>query len=231
MEKQDYRHELKFLCREGQLQVMEEKIRHICHLDPHVDKEGKYIIRSLYFDTYDDQCLFENEAGVDYRKKYRIRLYNGNTDSIYLECKETQHELKHKDICRLTGQQGKQLMLKQPVREILPEQELLRRFLAVRSTEILLPKVIVEYTRTPYVYAMGNVRITFDRYIRSSSAVSNFLEPRVPGREIMAQDMHILEVKYDGFLPGVIRELLAAGQQLSRTSFSKYALCRMYSMQ
>lgn len=227
---EEYRHELKFLCTERQLRILEEKIRHICHSDPHVDSEGKYVIRSLYFDTYDDLCFYENEAGTDCRKKYRIRLYNGNADAVYLECKETRHGLKHKDICRLTGQQSRQLMLKQPVRETLPEQELLRRFLAARSTELLLPKVIVEYTRTPYVYAVGNVRITFDRYIRSSSAVDSFLEARVPGRNIMAQDMHVLEVKYDNMLPRAVRELLTAGQQLSQTSFSKYALCREYSM-
>ena len=46
----------------------------------------------------------------------------------------------------------------------------------------------------------------------------------------MAQDVHILEVKYDELLPGTIRELLTAGQQLSQISFSKYALCRRYSM-
>lgn len=226
----EYRHELKFLCEESKLRILEEKIRHICRPDPHVGSDGKYVIRSLYFDTWDDRCFFENEAGVDCRKKYRIRLYNGNAEPVCLECKEALRGLKHKDVCLLTKEQCRQLMLRQPVRETLPEQELLRRFLAARSTQILLPKVIVEYTRTPYIYAVGNVRITFDRYIRSSSAVADFLKPRIPGRDIMAQDMHILEVKYDGMLPGAVRELLTAGQELMQTSFSKYALCRQYSM-
>lgn len=226
----DYRHELKFLCGEGQLRILEEKIRHICRLDPHTGRDGTYVIRSLYFDTIDDRCFYENEAGVDCRRKYRIRLYNGNTDTVYLECKETRHGLKHKDACLLTGKQSRQLMLGWPVMEVLSDQGLLLRFLAARSAQILLPKVIVEYTRTPYIYGVGNVRVTFDRYIRSSSVVTGFLEPGIPGREIMAQDVHILEVKYDKMLPGAIREFLTAGQELSQTSFSKYALCREYSM-
>ena len=225
-----YRHELKFLCGEGQLLITEDKIKHICRADPYVDASGKYTVRSLYFDTVDDSCFYENEAGQDCRRKYRMRLYNGDAETVYLECKETLHGLKHKDSCRLTGEQSRQLTFRQPVREILPEQKLLRRFLAARDAQILLPKVIVEYTRTPYVYPLGNVRITFDRYIRSASAVGSFLEPRILGRSIMAQDMHILEVKYDKMLPGAIREILSGGQQFSRISFSKYALCRNYSM-
>ena len=112
----------------------------------------------------------------------------------------------------------------------MPGQDLLRRVLVEQRIQLLMPKVIVEYIRTPYVYAAGNVRITFDRNIRSSAETGRFLEPQVSGRCVMAQDCHILEVKYDEGLPGAIREFLAAGQNLSSTSFSKYYLCRKYSM-
>ncbi|MCM1542614.1 MAG: polyphosphate polymerase domain-containing protein [Blautia sp.] len=227
MEEQ-YRHELKFLCGEGELRLLERRIRNICALDSHVGENGRYTIRSLYFDTYDDQCFHENEAGVDQRKKYRIRIYDGKTDVIHLECKETMHDLKRKESCALTLQQCRQLIGGKLVTEALPGQELLERFLAVRSMSLLLPKVIVEYVRTPYVYAAGNVRITFDRNIRSSSDMGRFLEPQISGRRVMAQDSHILEVKYDEGMPGAVRELLATGQDLSRISFSKYCLCRQY---
>lgn len=229
MREEQYRHELKFLCEEKELLLLEERIRHICLLDSHAD-DGRYVVRSLYFDTYDDRCFYENEAGLDSRRKYRIRIYNGKADVIYMECKETLHGLKRKESCRLSPQQCRQLMSRQPVTEVTPQQELLRRFLVARSTQLLMPKVIVEYIRTPYVYAAGNVRITFDRYIRSSSEIGKFLEAKVSGRGIMKQNTHILEVKYDEGLPGAIRELLSAGQRLSRTSFSKYSLCREYSM-
>ncbi len=227
MEKQ-YRHELKFICGEGQLRLLEERVRHICMPDSHAGENGRYTVRSLYFDTYDDQCFYENEAGVDHRAKYRIRIYNGSTDTIQLERKETLHGLKRKEACPLSLQQCRQLMDRRPVAVALPEQDLLRRFLAEQSMRLLLPRVIVEYVRSPYIYAAGNVRITFDRHIRSAAETGRFLEPQIPGRCIMAQDRHVLEVKYDEGLPGAIREVLTAGQELSRTSFSKYYLCRKY---
>lgn len=227
---EQYRNELKFVCGEGELKLLEERIRHICHLDTHVDADGIYVIRSLYFDTYDDRCFHENEAGIDHRRKYRIRIYDGNRDVIHLECKETLHGLKKKEICPLSVQQCQQLMDKKPVTGNMPEQDLLRRFLVEQRTQLLQPKVIVEYVRTPYVYMAGNVRITFDRHIRSSKEIGRFLESRISGRSVMAQDSHVLEVKYDEGLPGAIRELLSSGQGLSRTSFSKYCLCRKYGM-
>lgn len=226
----EYRHEWKFVCSEGELRLLEERIRHICPLDSHVGGDGRYTIRSLYFDTYDDQCFHENEAGVDHRKKYRIRIYNGNKDNIHLECKETFHGLKKKEICSLDEEQCLQMMGREAVTDILPEQDLLKRFLMEQRMLLFMPKVIVEYARTPYVYAVGNVRITFDRYIRSSSEIDRFLDRQMPGRSVMAQGRHILEVKYDEGLPGTIRELLTVGQNFLKTSFSKYYLCRKYGM-
>lgn len=229
MEEQ-YRHELKFVCGEGELRLLEERIRHIYPLDSHAGRDGRYRVRSLYFDTYDDICFFENEAGVDRRRKYRIRIYNGNADFIQLECKETFHGLKRKESCVLSQQQCRQMMCGMPVTDPGPEQELLQRFRVEQNIRLLKPKVIVEYIRTPYAHGAGNVRITFDRHIRSSSEVRGFLEPQVSGRSIMPQNSHILEVKFDEGLPGTVREMLAAGQNLSRTSFSKYYLCRKFGM-
>lgn len=229
----NYRHELKFLCREQELYLIENKIRHICKLDANVETSGNYLIKSLYFDTYNDQCYFENQAGVDDRKKYRIRIYNNSTDIIKLECKYSFHNKKKKEMCGISRQQCEILMRGIPG-EIMPDmfsgQELLRCFLLEKNMNLLLPKVIVEYTRTPYVYAAGNVRITFDRTIRSSFQVAHFLDDNITFRSILPTDIHILEVKYNEILPAAILELLTTGHSLSKTSFSKYSLCREYGV-
>lgn len=227
---EQYRNELKFVCSERELKLLEERIRHICRLDSHVGADGRYTIRSLYFDTYDDQYFHENEAGIDHRRKYRIRIYDGSRDVIHLECKETLHGLKRKEVCSLSLEQCRLLMDKKPVGGVLSGQDLLGRFLVEQRMLLLQPRVIVEYVRTPYVYAAGNVRITFDRHIRSSAEIGRFLEPQIAGRRVMAQNSHVLEVKYDEGLPGAVREFLSSGRELFRTSLSKYCLCRKYGM-
>ncbi len=238
MHAESYRHELKFLCTENQLCHIERKIRHICRLDRHTGPDGNYRITSLYFDTPDDRCYQENLAGTDQRKKYRIRVYNDDTDTIFLECKSSLRGLKTKENCLITPAQCEYLTEQFPywkkklpapsTPQTDPSQNLLERFLTEKKTELFLPKVIVEYVRTPYIFPAGNVRITFDRRIRSSSQVTGFPGKSRPFRCILPQDTHVLEVKYDRLLPGAILELVTGGLDLRRTSFSKYAMCREY---
>lgn len=229
MSRGEYRHELKFICSEVAMQLIENKVKHICDSDPHAGEDGKYRIKSLYFDTYDDRCYEENKAGTDNRHKYRIRIYNDDTEVIKLEKKSSLRGLKCKEACNITRKQCEQILTGGAVEDIQPNQEVLGEFLLEKQLLLLSPKVIVEYERTPYIYPIGNVRITFDRYITSSDC-RDFFEKDALGRGIMPQDMHILEVKYDEILPYAILELINSVGNLSRTSFSKYALCRDYSV-
>lgn len=225
-----YRHELKFVCSENSIHIMEDRIKHICKLDPYVGPRGEYVIRSLYFDTYDDDCFRDGMEGVENRKKFRIRIYDGSSKMIKLECKHSHRGMKAKSVCRITEKQCESLIEGKTILETDASQELLRRFLWERNTKLLTPKVIVEYARTPYVYTTGNVRITFDRNIGSSSEVKSFLREKIPRKGILPIGQQLLEVKYDEVLPAPITELLAVGQQLNRTSFSKYVLCRKYGI-
>lgn len=231
-----YRNELKFLCTEKDLYLIETKIRHICRPDPHVGETGVYSVTSLYFDTYDDRCYHENLAGTDHRKKYRIRTYNNDTDVIKLECKYSCHGKKAKESCNITRQQYEILAGRRFSGINLPQacaaggcgQQLMQRFLLEKALSLLEPRIIVDYRRTPYIFPAGNVRITFDRCIRSSHQTERFFAPSAAFRSILPEDMHILEVKYDEYIPASILELTAVGRQLDRTSFSKYVLCRQY---
>ena len=89
------------------------------------------------------------------------------------------------------------------------------------------PKVIIAYERTAFVHPSGNVRITFDRNIMASRCVEEFLEDRVSGMTpVLPAGMHVLEVKYDEFLPDTIAQQLEIGK-LRKTAFSKYYLGRL----
>jgi len=89
--------------------------------------------------------------------------------------------------------------------------------------------VIVEYDRVPFVHPDGNVRITMDLNISSSNQIERFLEPQIARRPVMPAGQHILEVKFDEFLPDYIKNSLELGN-LRQTSFSKFYLCRYFHM-
>ena len=223
----EFRHELKYLITSAQVGMLKSRLTGIAPLDAHAEN-GTYRIRSLYFDDYDDRCFYENENGVDPREKFRIRIYNGSTHRILLECKRKERGKTHKTACPLTLDQTKQLMAGVPLTDIADQPPLLQKLTMRMLGSRMRPVVIVEYDRVPYIYRLGNVRITLDTNICSSAEVKRFLEPSIPRRPVMPLGQQLLEVKYDEFLPDHLYRSLAL-ENLSQTAFSKYYLCRKYT--
>ena len=185
-----------------------------------------YEIRSLYFDDAWDRCMDENEAGVDQREKFRIRIYDGSSDVIHLEIKEKFRSLTKKTSCDLTQEECLQI-LEGTLPLALDSRAPLNRLQMMARCSRMEPKVIISYERSAFVYPAGNVRITFDRNIMASSCREEFLEDRVSGMvPVLPSGVHVLEVKYDELLPDVILELLELGN-LRQTAFSKYYLGRL----
>ena len=224
-----YRHEFKYIISAGEDRILEQRVSALIPRDPHVGESGRYTIRSLYFDSCSDRCYYENEDGTDPREKFRIRIYNASDERISLECKRKERSKTLKTSCRLSREQCELLMRGQIPRDISDRQVVLRRLSLLMMSELFRPKVIVEYDRTPYIYKNGNVRVTFDRSIRSSSDVKSFLEPVLFTRPIMPVGHNLLEVKYDEFIPDFIKESLETGS-LAQTAFSKYYLCRKFTV-
>ncbi|MBR0365771.1 MAG: polyphosphate polymerase domain-containing protein, partial [Clostridia bacterium] len=198
----------------------------IVSCDPHA-YNGMYNIRSLYFDDYEDCCFFENEDGTDPREKFRIRIYNHSDERIMLECKRKERGKTLKTACPLTRSDTERLIAGEYLRNINEQPPLLKRLTARMMTRRMMPVVIVEYDRIPYVYKNGNVRITFDTNVSSSSDISDFFEEKIAKRPIMSPGRQLMEVKFDEFLPDHIYRTLAL-DDLRQTAYSKYYLCRRF---
>lgn len=223
-----YRHELKYNITAAQLQMLKLRIGCLMPLDSHVGADGSYTIRSLYFDDYYDSCFQENENGTDPREKFRIRIYNHSPERITLECKRKERGKTLKTACPLTPEQTQLLMAGKAVPNIGLQPPLLQKLTLQMLTHRLRPVVIVEYDRIPYVYSNGNVRVTLDTEIASSTAVDHFLDPQIPRRPVMPIGQQLLEVKYDEYLPDFLYRSLQL-PSLRQTAFSKYYLCRKYT--
>lgn len=223
-----YRHELKYQITDAQVQLLKNRINHLIPADSHAGENGVYSIRSLYFDDYENRCLRENEDGTDPREKFRIRIYNASSDRITLECKRKERGKTHKTSCPLTVEQTRALMAGKILPNIGSQPPLLQKLTMQMMTRRMHPVVIVEYDRIPYVYKNGNVRVTLDTNIASSSAVERFLDEDILSRPVMPAGQQLLEVKYDEYLPDFIYRSLQL-HSLRQTAFSKYAICRKYT--
>lgn len=223
-----YRHEYKYICNAAASAVLKVRASGILKKDIHAGEDGAYRIRSLYFDDPWDSCYYENESGVGERAKYRIRIYNNDNSRITLERKSKTRGMTQKSAVRIEEAYCRGMMAGY-YGEITKEMsDTLKQILSEMQRKHMRPKVIVEYVRYPFIAPNGNVRVTFDQAISSSNSIADFLCPEIAVRPIMERGQDILEVKWDEFLPDYIKEIMQL-ETLTRSSFSKYYLCRKYN--
>ena len=220
-----YRHEWKHEISYADLLAIRQRLRAVAESDPHAEG-GRYLIRSLYFDNLDDKALREKTDGVDLREKFRIRYYNGDTSVIHLEKKSRRAGLGTKFSAALSREEAQRIVNGDPDWMMDSGRPLVQELYCKMRWQGLRPKVIVEYTREPFIYRPGNVRVTFDYDIRTGLSCTDFLNPDCV--TIPAGDAPILlEVKWDAFLPGIIRDAVQTPGRHAE-AFSKYAQCRIY---
>lgn len=217
------RHEWKHRLAPQDLPILRQRLGAVMEPDPN---GSKYHIRSLYFDTPADTALREKLDGVNVREKFRIRCYNKDLSLIHLEKKWKANGLGAKEKARLTPDQVRAILDGDRAWMARSPEPLLREFYTKMTLQGLRPKTIVDYTREPFVFGPGNVRVTLDHGLRTGLHCTDFLDPdclTIPASDNAA----VLEVKWDRFLPDVIRDLVQIpGRRTS--AFSKYAACRMY---
>lgn len=225
----EFRHEYKYICDMRQLTEIKYRIAPFMKLDSHTGENTGYVIRSLYFDDYDNTCYYDNLNGADPREKFRIRIYNGDDSFVRLELKQKVHGMTRKVSCPLSREDVRMILQGEKLNLRTMDSALLRKFYIQQQVRLLKPKVIVEYDRIPFVYKEGNVRVTFDMNIRSCSNVEDFLNKDIHTRQITETGCHVLEVKFDEFIPDFIHHAIQI-EKLQQTAFSKYSLCRKYNL-
>ncbi len=220
-----YRHELKQEIDYVDMLVLRQRLSAVLHRDSHT-KNGKYEIRSIYFDNANDKALREKIDGVNIREKFRIRYYNGDTSFIKLEKKSKVNGMCLKESAELSKEQTQAIIDGDYDWMINNSEPLIRELYIKMKHQGLRPKTIVDYTREPFVFAAGNVRVTLDYNIRTGMLCTNFLDSScvtVPAGDAAI----ILEIKWDEYLPDIIKDIVQLKNSRAG-AFSKYAACRIY---
>lgn len=216
----EYKHEINLIDR----LTISSRLSAVAKKDEH-SLGDSYEIRSLYFDNIKDKALMEKISGVNIREKFRLRYYNGDTSFIVLEKKGKINGLCTKASVRVSEDQARKIIDGDIGWMLDSNNELLCEFYSKAKSQQLKAKTIVDYTRQAFTFPSGNVRVTLDYNIRSGIKCVDFLNPRCVTVPVYPEAT-ILEVKWDEFLPDIIRDAV----QLNRhtVAFSKYAACRIY---
>ncbi len=226
VDKLKYRHEEKYMINNNDYLALKNRLNSILNQDNNAD-DGQYRISSLYFDDLKNTALFEKLSGVNDRKKYRIRIYNKSTNYIVLEKKIKKMKYTAKKRQEITKEEYNKIITLQTNVLIQNSKPLLRELGLQMKNNLLKPVIIVDYVREAYVSKPGNVRVTFDKHLKTGLNNTELLRKELPMVETLEKDKFILEVKYDKFLPGHVKAVIQLDGRYKQ-SISKYTMCRKY---
>lgn len=221
------RTELKYYINYREYHALVNRLKYTLKADVHSIPHKGYFIRSLYFDSYDDECLFEKQSGVIFRKKYRLRIYDFNTQKVKFEIKNKLNNQIYKETTSIP-------------REIVPElvsgnynvllkynNPMLNKIYSTFIKKLYKPKVIVDYYRDAYIFDFFNLRITIDKDLRTSNSNLSIFSNKSHPFPVILENKIILEIKYDHYLPDFIKNILQL-DSFERMAISKYALSRKF---
>lgn len=216
-----FRHEYKFAISYEEMLSLRKKLNSLLDIDR--DYNG-YMIRSLYFDSVEDNDYYDKLNGEMIRKKIRLRIYDPNSDLVKLELKAKYdyHQLKESLII---SREDAIELIKGNYSVLLNYQEdLAKRIYIMLMSGYYKPKTIIEYNRIAYM-GKTTTRITFDYEIRSSTNVFDFFNENINYIDIIDKKDIVLEVKFDRLLEPYISTIL--NKYITRNqSVSKYIMGR-----
>jgi hypothetical protein len=224
-ERRRLRHELKYHLTFMQYRILRRKLGAVLKLDSHAGPDGRYHIRSLYFDDFRNTAFFDKMAGVPTRKKYRMRIYNCCDDFIKFERKNKFDEYVFKETAVLSREEADRIISGDVSFLADSDSQLLRCFYLECRRNLLRPVVLVDYLREAYVHPVGNVRITFDIGVRTALGPVSFFDRNTSTVTVCEEPGVILEVKFDNALPQIVRGLFSDDIR-PRAALGKFAACR-----
>lgn len=224
-----FRHELKYYINYRDYYTLRACLKGLLKSDANSDDQGSYHIRSLYFDDRNETALSEKLQGVNFRKKYRIRIYNLSDHKISFEKKIKKGQFIAKQSFPLTREEYDRILAGDYDFLLDRKEPLAREVYTEMRVKGLKPKVIVDYIREAYVYPVGNVRITFDKDLCSGVMTEgNMFGDHVPMMPMLDTGLMVLEIKFNNILPDFIKGVLNSLNSPARSAISKYVICRKY---
>ena len=222
-----YREEKKFLIHIDEFLRKSHQLEQVMAQDVHNGTHG-YMIRSLYFDTMHDGDYFEKLAGIETRRKVRLRCYDPDSDYAMLEMKQKQGSSQLKRSLRISREDAKRLIACDYTPLLTYQDEFAVEMYAFMLMKCYRPKTIVQYNRKAFIVKENKIRITFDNQIVATESNYDLFDPSLNMYPVLDKSKVILEVKFNGFLLEYLKQMINSVDK-SELSVSKYALARQQS--
>lgn len=218
------RKEVKYFVNYSSVVAAESILEKALERDGH-DKGKGYFIRSLYFDTLENRAFEEKMAGIEKRKKIRLRIYDFKAKKVKLEIKNKLNDCIFKESLWIKKEDAVELQ-KGNYEVLLDYENPVARKVYIEFRKFCYrPVVIVDYTRHAFVYSFNNTRITFDTNLKANNINLNIFDSSIFMKQLLPKNLAVLEVKFDRFIPEHIKEMV--GIRASNSAISKYCIGRL----
>ncbi len=216
-----FRHEFKYNIPYEESLNLRSKFNELLRIDR---SYNGYMIRSLYFDSIDDNDYYDKIGGECVRKKIRLRIYENNPNLVKLEVKQKNdiHQLKESLVINV--EMASELINGNYSVLLGLNDDLANKIYYIMIKGVYRPKVIIEYDRIAYIGA-DTTRITFDYNVKRSFDFANFFDGNICYLPLTDEKDVILEVKFDRFLEPYIGNILSKHTGRFQ-SVSKYVMGR-----
>lgn len=220
--------EKKYALDQFQASSLRGRLEQVMHPDPHNGARG-YLIRSLYFDTPDDQDFMDKVEGLELRRKLRLRIYDPQDSFAMLEMKQKQGPYQKKRSLRLARRDALALCRGDYSPLLQYREPFAGECYGLMHCRCYRPKVVVEYRRQAYIAQENHIRLTLDSGLKTAEACMDLFSKNLARHYAMDPYQAILEVKYNGFLLSYIKDLLNDAHR-PEVTISKYCIARRLSM-
>lgn len=216
-----FRHEFKYVISYDESLRLRDKLDQVLRYDR---SSRGYMVRSLYFDSVDDEDYYDKQGGEIKRKKIRLRIYDTTSDYVKLELKGKYdiHQLKESLV--INRAVAKELIKGNYGVLLNYDSDTAKKIYVIMAMGGYRPKVIIEYERIAYITAT-TTRITMDYNIKRSYDFDNFFNDQINYVTVVDNRDMVLEVKYDRFLEPYLGNIMS--NYITRyQSVSKYVMGR-----
>ncbi len=207
---------------------METRLNKLLRPDPHNEGIG-YLVRSLYFDTMSNRDFNDKLAGIELRRKMRMRIYHPEDEYAMLEIKQKQGSNQLKRSMRITREEA--LKMERGDYTVLRayDDEFAAEYYSILTMNQYRPVAVVEYRRKAYILPENSIRITFDSGLMASEGGRSIFDEQPGLYPVIQPWKSFLEIKYNHFLLSYLKELLSMCDD-SEMAVSKYCLSRRQSL-
>ncbi len=222
------RYELKYYLNQVQSDSAMLQLSSLMEMDNYCVNQQGYRVRSLYFDSIDDECLYQKQSGYILRKKIRLRTYGDDANNtVKFEIKRKYGQIIKKDSVTISKGDAKEVCLGNYAILLDKNNPVLNEIYTTFVTKLYKPKVIVEYMRVAFVLPVLNIRVTFDQDLHSNINHLDLFSSVRDMMPVVIEGKQILEIKFNEYFPNHLKKILSVFAS-ERMAISKYTLARRF---